>query len=143
MMSRDAKSALSKTIRALRARLLDDLHDAVQSRYRLQITPADEANLPPQLAVDRATLEAYDRAELEAARERLGLDSAPRQNHRRLSARFLGRAAGGEDGTATLTPGTDAAPDATACACRAVWPDVGEPLAAANHCGVAAPTAAV
>ena len=44
-MTSEAKRALSKTIRALRARLLDDLHAATEAAYRLSV-PAGEAELP-------------------------------------------------------------------------------------------------
>ena len=58
LMTRDAKSALSKTIRALRTRLLADLSNAVDSRYRMRLG-AHQANLAPHVAADRARLEAW------------------------------------------------------------------------------------
>lgn len=40
-MTPEAKRALSTTIRPLRARLLDDLHDATESAYRLSVRVQD------------------------------------------------------------------------------------------------------
>lgn len=37
-MTPDAKRQLSTTIRALRERLLDDLHGATEARYQLSVT---------------------------------------------------------------------------------------------------------
>ena len=53
----DAKSALESTIRDLRETLLADLHDAVESRYRMSVD-ARRADLPPRRARDRERLEA-------------------------------------------------------------------------------------
>ena len=44
-MTADARRALSTTIGGLRARLLDDLHGATESAWRLSIAGADEAGL--------------------------------------------------------------------------------------------------
>ena len=48
-MTPDAKKQLAASIRSLRTRLLDDLHDALESQYRLSVKPQDsglsEANL--------------------------------------------------------------------------------------------------
>lgn len=55
-MTPEAKNALSKTIRGLRARLLRDLHDATQAGYRLSI-PAQQAQLDEETRGRRDQLE--------------------------------------------------------------------------------------
>ncbi len=57
-MTPEAKSLLSKTIRSLRARLLDDLDNSLHSTYRLGI-PADKAKLELAQATRRARLESW------------------------------------------------------------------------------------
>jgi hypothetical protein len=57
-MSPEAKSLLSKTIRGLRARLLDDLKDSMHGDYRLGVR-ADRAKLPEAQAKLRERLEAW------------------------------------------------------------------------------------
>ena len=54
----EAKSLLSATIRALRARLIDDLLQQATGDYRLA-EPADKANLPGAQARSRAALDAF------------------------------------------------------------------------------------
>jgi hypothetical protein len=80
MLTPEAKQQLSKTIRELRARLLRDLHDAAESRYRLAV-PKEKANLAEEPRKKRERLEAWlderarsagpkDKKDLQAARER-------------------------------------------------------------------------
>ncbi len=57
-MTPDAKKSLSATIRALRSRLLDDLHAATESAYRLSVRP-QEAGLDEANRVRRARLDAW------------------------------------------------------------------------------------
>jgi hypothetical protein len=54
-MTADAKAALSKTIRRLRARLIDDLHRATDATYRLGLNPRD-ARLDQRTLQRRARL---------------------------------------------------------------------------------------
>lgn len=61
----EAKRALSGTIRALRARLLDDLHGATETAYRLSIR-APDAGLEEAAQVKRERLEAYLHEQLRA-----------------------------------------------------------------------------
>ncbi len=77
MMTTDAKRALAKTIRTLRARLITDLGEATERAYRLSID-ARKAQLDEAGRVKRARLEGMDR--------RAG-PRAPRQGtHRRRPA---------------------------------------------------------
>jgi len=55
----DAKSALSRTIRDLRTRLLRDLHDEAESIYRLSIRDADKAGLTESALIRRQRLEGW------------------------------------------------------------------------------------
>ena len=57
-MTPEAKSALSKTIRGLRQRLLDDLHDATETAYRLSVRARD-AGLSEAALARRARLDAW------------------------------------------------------------------------------------
>jgi len=57
-MSPEAKSALSSTVRGLRTRLLDDLHDATEAAYRLSVRARDAA-LSEAAGVRRARLDAW------------------------------------------------------------------------------------
>ena len=57
-MTPDAKKSLSATIRALRSRLLDDLHAATESAYRLSVR-SQEAGLDEANRVRRARLDAW------------------------------------------------------------------------------------
>ncbi len=57
-MTSDAKKALSSTIRALRARLLEDLHAATETTYRLSVR-AQDAGLSEAARVRRARLETW------------------------------------------------------------------------------------
>jgi hypothetical protein len=72
-MTSDAKNVLSTTIRALRARLLEDLHAATQATYRLSV-PTREAGLNEAARARRVRLEAWNneqlRAQVAAGRER-------------------------------------------------------------------------
>src|SRR2546428_2470556 len=54
----EAKQLLSRTIRELRPRLLRDLHDAAESRYRLSV-PLAQAILEEGLRKKRERLEAW------------------------------------------------------------------------------------
>lgn len=64
-MTSDAKRALSATIRSLRARLLEDLHDATESAYRMAIRARD-AGLDEVARVSRSRLEAWMREQARA-----------------------------------------------------------------------------
>ncbi|MFB6352108.1 MAG: hypothetical protein ABEK29_10045, partial [Bradymonadaceae bacterium] len=68
MMDSDAKSALSSTIRDLRERLLSDLHDAIDSRYRMSLRKRD-AELPADRERDRTQLEERIDERVRARRE--------------------------------------------------------------------------
>ncbi len=57
-MTPDAKSALSKTIRGLRTRLLDDLHAATEGVYRLSLQASD-AKLGEAARIRRERLESW------------------------------------------------------------------------------------
>ncbi len=58
-MSTEAKRALSTTIRALRGRLLEDLHAATESTYRLGVTRVQEAGLPEAARAKRLRLDTW------------------------------------------------------------------------------------
>ncbi|MCZ7420577.1 BREX-6 system adenine-specific DNA-methyltransferase PglX [Verrucosispora sp. WMMA2121] len=66
-MTSDAKRALSTTIRFLRLRLLDDLHDATETAYRLSVR-AQDAGLDAAARTLRARLEAWVAEQLRAQR---------------------------------------------------------------------------
>ncbi|MEB3290978.1 MAG: BREX-6 system adenine-specific DNA-methyltransferase PglX, partial [Leptolyngbya sp.] len=55
----DAKNQLSRTIRALRGRLLTDLHNAAESTYRLSIAALDRAGLAEEQREKRRRLETW------------------------------------------------------------------------------------
>lgn len=85
MLTPEAKQHLSRTIRDLRARLLRDLHDAAESRYRLSV-PLEKANLAEEPRKKRERLEAWlderarttepkDGKAFEAARARFRLEA--------------------------------------------------------------------
>jgi hypothetical protein len=57
-MTTEAKSALSKTIRCLRGRLLGDLHDSTEAAYRLSVRPQD-AGLSEAARAKRKRLDAW------------------------------------------------------------------------------------
>ncbi len=57
-MTPEAKSALSSTIRALRARLLDDLHAATEGAYRLSLKAMD-TKLGEAARIRRERLESW------------------------------------------------------------------------------------
>ena len=77
-MTPEARKALPGTIRALRARLLDDLHDATSSAYRLGVRARD-AGLSAAAAARRRRLEA---ALDEAARAEPGRRARSADEHR-------------------------------------------------------------
>ena len=58
LMTPDAKSALSKTIRALRTRLLEDLHASTEGAYRLSLK-AKDAKLGEAARIKRERLESW------------------------------------------------------------------------------------
>lgn len=64
-MSPEAKRALSSTIRALRSRLLDDLHAATETAYRLSVRARD-AGLDEAARVRRSRLESWVAEQLRA-----------------------------------------------------------------------------
>ena len=64
-MTSDAKRALSTTIRSLRARLLDDLHAATETVYRLAVRARD-AGLGEEARTRRTRLEAWIAEQLRA-----------------------------------------------------------------------------
>ncbi|MGW3614528.1 BREX-6 system adenine-specific DNA-methyltransferase PglX [Micromonospora sp. NPDC005163] len=66
-MTSDAKRALSTTIRSLRLRLLDDLHDATETAYRLSVR-AQDAGLDAAARARRARLETWVAEQLRAQR---------------------------------------------------------------------------
>jgi Eco57I restriction-modification methylase len=76
-MTPDAKRALSTTIRALRERLLTDLHAATESAYRLSVRIRDAA-LPEAKRVRRARLEAWidEQVRADQAKNKKGARSA-------------------------------------------------------------------
>ncbi len=57
-MTPEAKSALSSTVRGLRTRLLDDLHDATEAAYRLSVRARDAA-LSEAAGARRTRLDAW------------------------------------------------------------------------------------
>ena len=56
-MPTDAKRALAKTIRALRARLIEDLGQATEQAYRLSIADANKAHRDQAGRIKRLRLE--------------------------------------------------------------------------------------
>jgi hypothetical protein len=64
-MTSDAKRALSTSIRSLRARLLDDLHAATETAYRLSVRASD-AGLDEAARARRGRLEAWVAEQLRA-----------------------------------------------------------------------------
>ena len=58
-MTPEAKKLLSSTVRALRARLLEDLRAAMETEYRLGVGRAREAGLGEAAARKRARLEGW------------------------------------------------------------------------------------
>jgi hypothetical protein len=81
----EAKQLLSRTVRELRERLLRDLHDAAEGRYRLSL-PLDKAKLPEELRKKRERLEAWldERVRAENPKDRKAAEAA--------RTRFLGEA---------------------------------------------------
>jgi hypothetical protein len=57
-MTSDAKKALSRTVRGLRERLLDELHEATEGAYRLSL-PFEKADIDEAARVKRARLERW------------------------------------------------------------------------------------
>lgn len=80
-MKAEAKRELSSTIRALRARLLEDLHAASESAYRLSVHER-EAGLSEAARVRRHRLEAWIK-EQERAEETRGRTKRPKDEIRR------------------------------------------------------------
>src|SRR5688572_30268556 len=74
-MTPEAKAKLSKTIRALRERLLDDLGDALRSEYSLALE-AEKAKLPETRAQRRARLDAWVDEQVRALPELAGKGKA-------------------------------------------------------------------
>lgn len=74
-MTPEAKSALSGTVRKLRARLLEDLHGSTEAAYRLAIRARD-AGLTEAARARRARLDAWldEQVRAESARGRHGRD---------------------------------------------------------------------
>ena len=68
-MTSDAKSALSKTIRSLRTRLLDDLHAATEGVYRLSLD-AKDAKLGEAARIKRERLESWIAEQIRALPEK-------------------------------------------------------------------------
>ncbi|MEA1048439.1 BREX-6 system adenine-specific DNA-methyltransferase PglX [Lamprobacter modestohalophilus] len=68
-MTPEAKSALSRAIRGLRERLLDDLHASTEATYRLSLS-AQGAGLNEATRVRRARLEAWLDEQVRGERER-------------------------------------------------------------------------
>ena len=83
----EAKGLLSSTIRALRERLLRDIHDAAEGEYRLSL-PLARANLPAAQRVRRQRLETWldERARALAARTKPRPDPASLRERLRLQA---------------------------------------------------------
>lgn len=81
----EAKQLLSRTVRDLRERLLADLHDAAEGRYRLSL-PLDKAKLPEELRKKRERLEEWldERARSTAPNDKKAAEAA--------RARFLAEA---------------------------------------------------
>ena len=81
----EAKQLLSRTVRELRERLLRDLQDAAERRYRLSL-PLEKAKLPEELRKKRERLEAWldERVRAENPKDKKAAEAA--------RARFLGEA---------------------------------------------------
>ena len=81
----DAKQLLSRTVRDLRERLLTDLHDAAEGRYRLSL-PLEKAKLTEDLFRKRERLESWldERVRTVAPKDKKATEAA--------RARFLGEA---------------------------------------------------
>ena len=75
-MTSDAKRALSTSIRSLRARLLDDLHAATETAYRLSVRASD-AGLDEAARARRGRLEARVAEQLEHGCRRRQLQGRP------------------------------------------------------------------
>ncbi len=89
-MTSEAKAWLSRTVRELRARLLKDLTDELQSVYRLSL-PLARAELSSERAIRRRRLESYldeqARAGTRGARETLG---EARERHLEAAVKLAG-----------------------------------------------------
>jgi hypothetical protein len=92
-MTPEAKAALSRAIRALRGRLMGDLHDSTEAAYRLSVRARD-AGLGEAARVRRDRLEAWldeqARGERGAARPR-GRDAFLRELEQRAAYTLLNR----------------------------------------------------
>ncbi|MEQ1505467.1 MAG: SAM-dependent methyltransferase, partial [Myxococcota bacterium] len=91
-MTSEAKKQLATTIRALRERLLSDLHDAVESRYRLGVR-AQDAGLSEDARVRRARLEAWigEQVRAESAKDRRGAEHYRREAEKQAASTLLNR----------------------------------------------------
>ncbi len=93
-MTPEAKRELSSTIRGVRARLLEDLHDATESAYRLSVHER-EAGLSELARVKRARLEAYlkeqERAEAGRGRGKRTKDELRREAEKQAASTLLNR----------------------------------------------------
>jgi len=83
-MTPEAKKALSATIRGLRARLLEDLHAATETAYRLSVRARD-AGLDEAARVRRARLESWiaEQQRADAATGKKGASPRPDDAYRR------------------------------------------------------------
>ena len=79
-MTSDAKSALSKTIRSLRTRLLDDLHAATEGVYRLSLD-AKDAKLGESARIKRERLENWIAEQIRALPEKEQVGAGERFRH--------------------------------------------------------------
>ncbi len=95
VMTAEAKSALSKTIRGLRARLLRDLHDETEATYRLSMR-AQEAKLDETRRVRRRRLETWLAEQVRAqagskAKARRGIEDFRREAEQQAAYTLLNR----------------------------------------------------
>ena len=81
-MTSEAKGELSKTIRPLRARLLEDLHEATESTYRLAVRMRD-ADLDEAAGTKRARLEAWVAEQMRADKAAKGATVRTAEDFRR------------------------------------------------------------
>jgi hypothetical protein len=86
-MTPEAKSTLSKTIKGLRTRLIDDLAQATRRRYRLQVRPR-ESGLDERRLAERARLEDW-LAEQVRAHQNAGKSGKSGKKDKRDEASFL------------------------------------------------------
>lgn len=92
-MTPEAKRELSTTIRAVRTRLLDDLHTATESVYRLSVRTRD-AELPEAAEVKRRRLEAWIEEQVRAqagSKQRRTADDFRREVEKQAAYTLLNR----------------------------------------------------